>query len=144
MNCQSRGDKHYSFHLQPLTAWVRIPHWTIQGELYYSLKGNHKKKNNAQKTHQQTYGYRIPHLEAPKQEQSPRTSALLSLRHHLQFHSLLQPTSKELDRHIHYETEVSWRKEYGVMDHQLNSCMGKLQDIQASSNLSICSQQWRL
>jgi len=28
-------------------------------------------------------------------------------------------------------------KEYGVRDYQLNSCMGKLQDIQASSNLSI-------
>jgi hypothetical protein len=29
-------------------------------------------------------------------------------------------------------------------DHQLNGCMGKLQDVQASSNLSICSQKQRL
>ena len=139
MNCQSQGDKHYSFHLQPLTAGVRIPRWIVQGELYYSLIWKQKKTNNPQKTHQQTYGYRIPHLEAPMQEQSPRTSALPSLRHHSQFHSLLQPTSRELDRQIQIWTRREL-KEYGVRDYQLNSCMGKLQDIQASSNLSICSQ----
>jgi hypothetical protein len=93
--------------------------------------------------HQQTSGYRNPHLEALKQEQSPRISALLSLRHHLHFHSLLQPKSKELDRQIQNMNQK--RAEERIRkDHQLNSCMGKLQDVQASSNLSICSQKQRL
>jgi hypothetical protein len=73
------------------------------------------------------------------QEQSPITSALPSLRHNSQFHSLLQPTSRELDSQIHLWTRRELKK-HGVRDYQLNSCRGKLQDIQASSNLSICSQ----
>jgi hypothetical protein len=89
---------------------------------------------------QQTSGYRNPHLEALKQEQNPRISALPSLRHHLQFHSLLQPKSKELDRQIQNMNQKRAEKRIRK-DHQLNGCMGKLQDVQESSNLFICSQK---
>lgn len=77
-----------------------------------------KEKLSPQMNYEQTYGYQIPHLEAPKQEQSPRISALLSLQHHLQFHSLLQPKIKELDQQIYNmndkRAEERTMKELGI------------------------------